>query len=243
MRIEREGDLAVLVLERGKANAIDEGFLDALDRLLSEVRGAAGAVITAPGPIFCAGLDLPALVNLTPDALRAFMNRFTAVMLRLFELPMPVVAALNGHAIAGGCAVALQADARVMAGGKIGLTEAQLGLGLPAVILEPLRALVPARALNAIALEGRLFSPDEALQAGLVDEVAGDARAVALQRARAMATPGAAAIKAALRRPVAERVRAAGDAEFSPAWFAPQTQDRLRAAVARLTKKQPPAGT
>ena len=241
MRIEREGDLAVVVLEHGKANAIDPAFLDAFEALLGGLGGAKAAVITARGNIFSAGLDLPALLALSPESFRAFMDRFSAVMMRLFELPIPVVAAINGHAIAGGCALALQADVRIMSGGKIGLTEAQLGLGLPPVILEPLRAQVPARSLVPIALEGRTFSPEEAVQVGLVDAVAVDARAAALERAAQLATPGARAIKAALRAPVAERVRAGGNSLWTGTWFASETQARVRAAAAKLTKKQPPA--
>lgn len=241
MRIERQGRVAVLVLEWGKANAMNHGFLDALDGLLDGVGDAGAAVITGQGSIFSAGLDLPALVDLPAASFRAFMDRFTEVMLRIFELPVPVVAAVNGHAIAGGCALALQADVRIMAGGKIGLTEAQLGLGLPPVILEVLRAQVPARSLVPIALEGRLLSPEEALALGLVDEVAADARAAAVLRAAQLATPGAAEIKAALRAPVAERVRAAGNGSWTQTWQKPATQELIRAAVARLTKKQAPA--
>ena len=240
MRIERQGKVAVLVLQWGKANAMNLAFLDALDGLLDGVGDAGAAVITGQGSIFSAGLDLPALVDLPAASFRAFMDRFTAVMLRIFELPIPVVAAVNGHAIAGGCALALQADVRVMAGGKIGLTEAQLGLGLPPVILEVLRAQVPARSLVPIALEGRLFSPEEALALGLVDEVVGDARAAAVLRAGQLVTPGGSVIKAALRAGVAERVRAAGNGGWTETWQKPAAQVLIRAAVARLTKKQAP---
>ena len=242
MRIEREHDVAVLVLEWGKANAMNFAFLDALDGLLDQLGAARAAVITARGSIFSGGLDLPALVDLPPAGFRDFIDRFTAVMLRIFELPVPVVAAVNGHAIAGGCALALQADVRVMSGGKIGLTEAQLGLGLPPVILEALRAQVPARSLVPIALEGRLFTPDEALAVGLIDAVAADARGAAVQRARQLATAGARQIKAVLRAPVAKLIRESANAGWTDTWFAPGAQDLVRAAVAKLTKKQAPAG-
>lgn len=242
MRTERRGNVAVVVLEWGKANAMNLAFLEALDGLIDRLGDASALVIAAQGPIFSAGLDLPALVDLTPAAFRTFIDRFSQVMLRIFELPVPVVAAVNGHAIAGGCALALQADVRIMAGGKIGLNEAQLGLGLPPVILEALRAQVPARSLVPIALEGRLFSAEEALQLGLIDEIAPDALAAALQRASLLATPGAGQIKTALRAPVAALIRAAGNTGWTGTWFAPAAQERLRAAVAKLTKKQAPGG-
>ena len=242
MRIERQGKVAVVVLEWGRANAISLAFLDALDGLLDGLRDASALVIAAQGSIFSAGLDLPALVDLPPAAFRAFMDRFSEVMLRIFELPMPVVAAVNGHAIAGGCALALQADVRIMAGGRIGLNEAQLGLGLPPVILEVLRAQVPARSLVPIALEGRLLSPEDALRLGLIDEIATDARAAAVQRAGELATAGAGNIKTALRAPVAALIRAGDNTGWTETWFAPPAQERIRAAVAKLTKKQAPGG-
>ena len=245
MRIERQGNVAVVVLEWGKANAISLAFLDALDGLLDQLGDAGAAVIAAQGPIFSAGLDLPALVELSPAAFRVFIDRFSEVMLRIFELPMPVVAAVNGHAIAGGCALALQADVRIMAGdknAKIGLNEAKLGMGLPPVILEALRAQVPARSLVPIALEGRLHSAEEALGLGLIDQIASDARAAAVERAAQLASPGAAQIKAALRAKVSALIRAAGNEGWTETWFAPAAQERIRAAVARLGKKQAPGG-
>jgi enoyl-CoA hydratase len=244
MRIERQGEVAVVVLEWGKANAMNLAFLDALDGLLDQLGDASALVITAPGAIFSAGLDLPSLVELSPAAFRVFIDRFSEVMLRIFELPLPVLAAINGHAIAGGCALALQADERIMAAGpgKIGLNEAQLGMGLPPVILEALRAQVPARSLVPIALEGRLHSAEEALRLGLVDAIVPDARAAAIDRAGQLASAGAAQIKAAIRAPVSAAIRAAGNQGWTETWFAPAAQERIRAAVARLTKKQAPAG-
>ena len=84
-----------------------------------------------------------------------------------------MVAAVNGHAIAGGCVLAMQADERIMAEGegRIGLNEIQLGLGLPAVILETLRSQVPAATLLPVAVEGELLDPQRARSLGLVQEV------------------------------------------------------------------------
>ena len=99
--------------------------------------------------------------------------------------PRPIVAAINGHAIAGGCVLALQCDWRVMVDApeaRIGLNETQLGIGLPTSVLEPLKLAVPPASLVPIAYEGRLFAPEEALRA----------------RPRARALPG-------------ERARGAGD--------------------------------
>jgi enoyl-CoA hydratase len=179
--------------------------------------------------------------------MRRFIGVFDAAMLRVFELPVPVVAAINGHAIAGGCVLALQADVRIGAdvpAARIGLNETQLGIGLPAAVLETLRWQVPGSSLAPLAVEGRLFSPREALQLGVLHELAPEAslleRAVARAEALAALPPaGARMVKASLRRPVAAAARAAEDVEaerWIETWFAPDSQERLRAAVARLRK-------
>ena len=244
MRIERQGEVAVLRLESGKVNAIGTAFLEGLNGLLDALGDAKAAMVIGRGNAFSAGLDLHDLVELDKTALRGFMGKFNATMLRLWELPIPLVAAVNGHAIAGGCVLALQADLRLAADkdARIGLNETQLGIGLPAVVLETLRAQVPPPSLASIALEGRLFSPREALQLGLVHEVVPEAELYekALQRAQSLAglwPSGVRQVKSALRSPVAARIREL-DATQSERWVESwlSAEPILRATVARLKK-------
>jgi len=158
------------------------------------------------------------------------------------------VAAVNGHAIAGGCVLALQADVRIGAASdfRIGLNEVQLGIGLPAVVLEALRAQVPAASLLPIALEGRLFSPEEAVSVGLLHEVVPADRLEQRAVARAMelgALPGAAyaSVKHGLRAPVAQRVRElAGQdaARWAETWSGEEARERRRRAIERLSRKK-----
>src|SRR6266446_3211274 len=176
MELERIGEAVVLRMRAGKANAIGPAWLGRMETLLEEVAAARprALVVTGYEGFFSAGLDLPALDALNSEEMGTFIAGFSRVMLRIFELPLPVVAAVNGHAIAGGCVLALQADVRVGARAdfRMGLNEVQLGIGLPAVVLETLRAQVPAPSLLPIALEGRLFAPEEALAVGLLHELA-----------------------------------------------------------------------
>ena len=245
MHIERHGDVALLRMQLGKANAIGPEFLDAMHARLDELGPARALVVTGYESFFSAGLDLPSLIGLDEPKMRTFIARFSATMLRLFRLELPVVAALNGHAVAGGCVLALQADLRLAADVplKIGLNEVPLGIGLPAVVLETLRAQVPPASMLPIALEGRLVDATEALKLGLLHEVY--AKPQLLERALARASelarlpPAAfAQVKRNLRAPIAESVERASDdpARWTSTWFTPEAQERIRATVARLKK-------
>jgi enoyl-CoA hydratase len=239
-------DVALLRLHGKKANAMTAELLDALERLVDdfEKSPARAAVLTGYERYFSAGLALPSLVDLERPAMRRFIDRFGAVMLRVFACPRPIVAAINGHAIAGGCVLALQCDWRMMIDGeaRIGLNETQLGIGLPSSVLEPLKLGVPPASLVPVAMEGRLFAPAEALALGLVHELApaAELEARATARARALAavpSMGSAQVKLGLRRGALDTIARHADEEterWLDTWFSPEAQARLRETVARL---------
>jgi enoyl-CoA hydratase/carnithine racemase len=248
MRIERDGAVAVLHMESGKANAMSAQFLDALSGMFNDLGDAKAAVIVGNEKIFSAGLDLPSIIDLPRKPLTAFMARFEAVMLQAFELPIPLVAAISGHAIAGGAVLALQADVRIAVDRealRIGFNEAQLGMGLPSMVIEPLREQVPGPSLTPLVLTGELFGPHQALKLGFLHEVApeGELLQRAVQKARAFAalpSGGVRNIKSALRKPIADRIRGmsgVANDRFADIWFAPDTQLALRATVAKLKPK------
>jgi enoyl-CoA hydratase len=251
MQIESHGDVALLRMQGGKANAMTAEFLGDLVRLVDELEAsdAGAAVIIGEGPHFSAGLALPSLIDLDRASLREFIDIFAAAMLSVFRCQLPVIAAVNGHAIAGGCVLALQADVRLMAEGKgkIGLTEVQLGIGLPSVVLESLRLQLPPTSLFTIALEGRLFGPGEAYTLRLVDDVcpAATLERLAIERATALARlprAGYAQVKAGLRRPAVEAITRHGDEErerWLDSWYSDDAQKKLREQVAKLTAAKP----
>ncbi len=240
--------VAVLRLQAGKANAMSVELLDLFESLLARLESsdARAAVIIGYQRFFSAGLALPTLIDLDRAAMRRFIERFNSVMARVFNQSRPMVAAINGHAIAGGCVLALQCDWRIMAEGdfKIGLNEVQLGIGLPSVVLESLRLSVPPSSLLPLALEGVLVAPARALELGLLHEVvAGDSlldRAVARAGELAVApSSGFSQVKAALRRPAREAMERFGGDEterWLDSWFSPPARERLTAAVARLRR-------
>jgi enoyl-CoA hydratase len=241
-------DVAILRVQGGKANAMSVELLESIVRLVDDFAAgpARAAVITGYERFFSAGLALPALIDLDRASMRRFIGRFDEIMLRIFSCEKPIVAAINGHAIAGGCVLALQCDWRVMIDdeAKIGLNETQLGIGLPATVLEPLRLQVPPSSLLAVAYEGRIVTPAEALELGLVHELAParDLEPRALVRARALAAVPAAAVaqvKLGLRRGAIEAMRrnAADEAErWLDTWFSTAAQERLGRAVAQLKR-------
>ena len=244
------GDVAILRLNNGKANAIDVAFLDKLDKFLdgADAVGAKAAVITGYDRYFSAGLALPSLIALERPAMHAFITRFSETMLRVYAAPLPIIAAINGHAIAGGCVLALMCDRRFMVseGGKIGLNEIQLGIGLPASVLEPLRAAVLATSLGAIAQEGLVMTASEAQAHGLVDELVEpkELETYALRTAQMLAElnqAGWSQIKGAIRRPVLEAVRKVGAEEterWLDSWFSQGARRRIIELVGKLEARR-----
>lgn len=250
MEIQRQGEVAVVSLRAGRANAMDEGFLRGLLRLFDELESsdARAAVLTGYDTYFSAGLALPSLLGLDRQKIASFMALFETAMRRVFASPLPVVAAVNGHAIAGGCVLALECDLRLIADSpiKIGLNEVQLGIGLPATVIEPLRLQVPASSHLPIAVEGNLFAPSEAKQLGLVHEVVPPSELLSrsIERARSLtrgSREAVAQVKHALRGPSLERMEKASAPqleEWVNAWFSSAAQERVANAVAQITKKR-----
>jgi enoyl-CoA hydratase/carnithine racemase len=246
--IQRHGDVAVLHLRGGKANAMEPGFLADLIRLIDEAEPEAGAIVlTGYDTFFSAGLALPVLVDLDREAMREFMALFSRAMLRVLRCDRPVVAAINGHAIAGGCVLALQCDVRMMVegGGRIGLNEVQLGLGLPALVVETLRLRVPPASIVPIAFEGQLLSPHAAGALGLIDAVVEPDALLerAIERANVLAAlppAGFAQVKRAWRRPAIEAMEQGSDPErdgWLDSWFSSETQARIAEVVANLSRR------
>src|SRR4051812_13759621 len=146
--LTHRGDVAILRMAHGKANALDLEFCAALTTQLEDCeRSAAGAIVlTGTDRMFSAGVDLPRLVAGGAAYVREFLPALDRMLQALFSLATPVVAAINGHAIAGGCVMACAADYRIMARepGRIGVTELLVGVPFPVVPLEIMRFAVPS---------------------------------------------------------------------------------------------------
>jgi enoyl-CoA hydratase/carnithine racemase len=250
VRIERQGRLAVLRLDKARGNAIDEPLAEELARAAAEVArdaGVRGVLLASAHPkLFCPGLDLVALAGYDRPSMERFMGAFAVAVWALYGLPKPVVAAVAGAAVAGGCILALTADHRLLKrGAPIGLNEVKVGVPLPWSVTRLLRATVHPTALSRIALLGRNFTDEEAVAAGLADEVveAEGFEAACLERLEEYAEKdplALAATKAWLREGVLAEMMA-HEAErvpgFLDGWFSEGTQERIRATVASLRSK------
>jgi enoyl-CoA hydratase len=250
VRVERDGRLAVLRLDKPRGNAIDEPLVDALAAAAAELAkddGVRGVLLASAHPkLFCPGLDLVALAEYDRPSMERFISAFLVAVWGLYGLPKPVVAAVSGAAVAGGCILALTADLRVLKrGAPIGLNEVKVGVPLPASVTRLLRASVPPQALSRIALLGRNFSDEAALEAGLADELADapDFEARCRERLEEFADKDArslAATKAWMREGVLAEMMAHEGERLSiwlDGWFSAGTQERIRATVAGLRAK------
>lgn len=170
---ETNDDIATIRLSHGKVNALDAELLEALAAELDAAAGDAKALIlTGSGGAFSAGVDLFRILDGGDAYLDRFLPALDGTLRKLFELPLPVVAAINGHAIAGGCLLALACDYKVMSSGRIGVPELSVGVPFPVSAMEIVRFAVTRSTLQRLVYTGVILSPDEALRAGLVDEVA-----------------------------------------------------------------------
>ncbi|SHE40037.1 enoyl-CoA hydratase/isomerase family protein [Thermomonas hydrothermalis] len=247
--ITRTGPIWQLQMARPPVNALNPALClalaDAVEQAVAE--GAGGIVLAGGTKVFSAGLDVPYLLSLGDDqeALLQAWSAFFRAARALAASPVPVVAAMAGHAPAGGCVLALCCDYRIMANGpfRIGLNETQVGLVAPEGIQALLVRVVGPHRAERLLVAGAMPEADEALRIGLVDELTDidevNARAHAwLQALLDLPSMPMRETRAIARRDVVaalapERI----DLErFVAQWRHPDTQAALRAMLARIGK-------
>lgn len=235
-----------LRIDRPPANALTTPLLHALGAALDEVLagGARAIVLTGRPGMFSGGLDVPALLPESRAGIRAFWTQFFAVNRALAESPVPVIAAISGHAPAGGAILALHCDFRLAAAGRyrIGLNEVHVGLPVPPTILAVLTAVVGPRAARWLAVRGELVPVEEAAALGLVDRVVPEAElaAAAEALARELAALPPVAMNTTRRNTklaLLQVLAAANDVELATEWwFSAETRAGMDRLVARLRK-------
>ncbi len=231
-----------LILDSPGKNSLSTALMESILLRLDEARGAP-VLIAGKGDAFSAGLNLKEVASLSATGMERFVRLVDELMARLFAHPAPVVAAVNGHAIAGGCVLLLCCDYRVAAASpsaRIGLNEVALGLVFPPKILRIVQHRVPPRSIHEVVLRAGLYAPGEALRLGLIDELAeGDPRARAEQRIEELAALPRLAFTEAKRSLHAgvldfedEAYEEALRAAF-PAWTSDEVKQRVIAALRR----------
>jgi len=186
----KQGELHLVTLNEGQNTISPEWqqrMLDILDRIEGDCGRGSALVLTGVDKFFCNGLDLPALSRLPPEKLPSFGQRQAAIHSRLLVLPCPTVAAINGHAFAGGAFLALSCDYRLMREdrGWFCVSEVDVGVPVPPAMMGILQGKLPASTTRDALLTGRRYTADEAIAAGIVDGKASGERL--LEQAMALA--------------------------------------------------------
>jgi enoyl-CoA hydratase len=254
--IERDGSVAVVWMGGTKANAQNEAFFadlhEAFDRLEAEFADCS-VVLTAHGPIFSAGIDFESafamIASADHDAIADWVRAYQATNLRLWRYPRPTIAAINGHAYAGGMITALDCDYRIAVdAAQFSLNEVTIGIAMPAVYVEIIRYALGSRAAALSTLFGQVYSASEARDLGIVHTVTAPDRLLeeANAMARAVPTDAFAAYaysKQALQAPAEQAIREVAtdcDQKLLPAILSSDASVRLRAARYREVKGRRP---
>lgn len=170
---ERDGDVAVITIDDGKANALSHATIDAVTAAFARAESDAKAVVLAGRPgRFSAGFDLSVMQS-GPDAVRALVRAGAELTLRVYTFPRPVVIACTGHALAAGAILLMAADVRIGAAGefKLGLNEVAIGMPVPVFATELARDRLSRRHLNAAVSLATIYDPEGARDAGYLDTV------------------------------------------------------------------------
>ncbi len=233
--------VATVNLCRGKVNALNESTVEELSHCFQELEidpNVKAAILTGTGRFFSFGFDIPEFLGYSKEAFIGYLEKFTALYRLMFLFPKPLVVALNGHTIAGGCMLALTGDHRLMVPGKakISLNEIAFGSSVFAGAVEMLTYAVGTAQARKILFSGSMYSAEEALKIGLIDQMTSENELLqqADRIARDLAEKDGAAfksIKHLLRIPPVEKMdRREKDAifEFADIWYSPETWQNLQ---------------
>src|SRR5215468_11151898 len=205
----------LVTIDRPPVNALDLDAIAALEQVFAVATRevpSGGVVVTGRGQVFSAGVDTRAFAGYSRDQRRAMVRAITQMVAQLLAIPVPVVGAINGHALGGGFVLMLACDYRIAAdieAAKLGMTEAQAGIPFPAGPLEVIRHELSPELLRRLTLTCAVLNTRELLEARILDALCTveDLKLKSIALAKSLATqPGFRAVKRQIRGGLAERV-------------------------------------
>lgn len=235
------------LIMNGGPNALNETLMSALSGAVAELRDGGGPPVllsSSHRAVFCPGWDLKELATASRDEVAAALHRFNRLIFDLFSYPGPTGAAIQGHAVAGGCLLALSCDLRIMAAGRprIGLSELNLGVPVPASSLVMLRERLAANVVEELVVGGDGCNAERARDQGVVHRIAEPGLVVAKtdRELTRLARKPAGAFAATKRFLLGDSWRrmsepsAADDEAFLDCWFSDETQKRIAGMTERI---------
>jgi 3,2-trans-enoyl-CoA isomerase len=241
INVQTWAGVSTLRLSRGKVNALNQAVVDQLRKALKGCESnpdVAAIILTGTGKFFSFGFDVQEILSFSKRQFTDFLTNFTDLYSYMFQCRKPIIAALNGHTIAGGCMLALACDYRVMVSGraKISLNEISFGASVPAGSVEMLRFWVGNANATAVLFSGAMYSAEEAKDLGLVQRVATERELMDVTRDVATNfasnySPAFVSIKSLLRKHVVEQManrERDGIQEFVDIWYSKATMANLQ---------------
>ena len=248
--INSESGIATVTMNRPPVNSLNlELLTDLVDAMESVKKNKClGMILTSSSnTVFSAGLDIMEMYKPKEERLKQFWTTLQEAWIQLYGSGFPTAAAINGHSPAGGCLLAMSCEYRVMLPKfSIGLNETQLGIVAPTWFQATMKNTIPLRQAELALTQGRMFSTEQALQVGLVDEVATDkADAIArcekfLETFRKIPREARMVTKQSFRRSAIEELENMRDQDtqlFVYAVSMPKTQQNLEGYLEKLKKK------
>ena len=240
----------LLRLNRSVTNPINLALINELSGRVEKAKDEQeiiGAVVTsANDKFFSIGFDIPELIDLDEKEFTEFYTAFNRLCIDLYTFPKPVIAAITGHAVAGGCILTLCCDYRFIAEGRklMGLNEIKLGVPLPYPADRILRQIVDDRVARKILDTGDFFPPEETLSMGIVDEVMPLEQVVekAVEKVESIQSSSLYAYTAIKRNRIEKVVAemqnnlAAKEEIFIEMWYKEDTRAKLKAALEKFSK-------
>lgn len=176
VKLEINDNIATIAINRPKVNALNNGVVNDINTAFENILkddSVKVVILKGQGSFFSFGFDVPGFMSYSKEDFHSYVNTYCDLIKKIFMYPKMVIAALNGHTIAGGCVLSLACDYRIMVSdnAKIALNEMTFGSTLFSCVTETLNYAVGFKNAEQIIYSGKMHSAKEALELGLVDKI------------------------------------------------------------------------